>query len=140
MKVKRFHDARRRVVGYLAARATQGRVGALEAELDNGVRFAVGTGLSDAERDAPPPLGGIITFRYQELTDGGVPALSKLRRHPRGWPGNAARRRPRQSQRGLSPMATGSQCASGKCPDGRRGDVALRLAHGDADEGDALRH
>src|SRR5262249_51215436 len=35
--------------------------------------FAVGTGFSDAERGAPPPVGSIITFRYQELSDSGVP-------------------------------------------------------------------
>ena len=42
-------------------------------ELANGKRFAVGTGFTDAERCNPPPVGGAITFRYQELTDGGVP-------------------------------------------------------------------
>ena len=51
----------------------KGRLGALLAELPNGVKFAVGTGLSDAERASPPPVGSMITFRYQELTDGGVP-------------------------------------------------------------------
>src|SRR5262249_54967074 len=39
----------------------------------NGTRFSVGTGLSDAEREDPPPVGSIITFRYQELSEGGVP-------------------------------------------------------------------
>src|SRR5262249_48493172 len=28
---------------------------------------------SDAERGAPPLVGSVITFRYQELSDGGVP-------------------------------------------------------------------
>lgn len=42
-------------------------------ELADGTRFAVGTGLSDAERADPPPVGSVITFRYQELSDGGVP-------------------------------------------------------------------
>ena len=39
----------------------------------DGTRFAVGTGLSDAERSAPPPVGTWVTYRFQELTDGGVP-------------------------------------------------------------------
>ena len=30
-------------------------------------------GFSDKERDAPPPVGATIVFRYQELSDGGVP-------------------------------------------------------------------
>jgi len=33
----------------------------------------VGTGFSDAERAEPPSVGSVITFRYQELSEGGVP-------------------------------------------------------------------
>ncbi len=51
----------------------KGRVGALLCKLPNGKQFSVGTGLSDAERQAPPAIGETITFRYQELTDGGIP-------------------------------------------------------------------
>ncbi len=73
-KVKSFRDDEARVVGHLAgAGRHKGRLGALEVELRNGVRFSVGTGLSDAERENPPPLGSIITFRYQELSRDGVP-------------------------------------------------------------------
>jgi DNA ligase-1 len=42
-------------------------------ELPDGTRFSVGTGFSDAEREAPPAVGSMITFRYQELSEGGVP-------------------------------------------------------------------
>jgi DNA ligase-1 len=42
-------------------------------ELADGTTFAVGTGFSDAERENPPPIGSTISFRYQELSDGGVP-------------------------------------------------------------------
>jgi DNA ligase-1 len=74
LKVKRFHDAEARVVKHLpGAGRHKGRLGALQVELDNGTMFSVGTGFSDAERVAPPPVGSIITFRYQELSDGGVP-------------------------------------------------------------------
>jgi DNA ligase-1 len=74
LKVKTFRDAEARVVGHEPGKGRhQGRLGALLVELANGVRFAVGTGLSDAERASPPPVGSRITFRYQELTDGGVP-------------------------------------------------------------------
>jgi DNA ligase-1 len=74
LKVKSFLDAEARVVEYLAgAGRHKGRLGALLVELADGTRFAVGTGLSDAERGTPPALGSLITFRYQELSDGGVP-------------------------------------------------------------------
>ncbi len=74
LKVKSFFDAEARVVGHQAgAGRHKGRLGALLVELENGTRFAVGTGFSDAERGRPPAVGSTITFRYQELTDAGVP-------------------------------------------------------------------
>ena len=74
LKVKSFRDAEARVVDHLAgAGRHKGRLGSLLVELADGTRFAVGTGFSDAERGAPPPVGSLITFRYQELSDGGVP-------------------------------------------------------------------
>lgn len=74
LKVKTFFDAEAIVVGHEAGAGKHtGRLGALVLELENGVRFNVGSGFSDAEREAPPPLGALVTFRYQELSDGGVP-------------------------------------------------------------------
>ena len=74
LKVKAFHDAEARVLTHIQGRGKhKGRLGALGVELANGVRFSVGTGFSDAERRCPPPIGCVVTFRYQELTDGGVP-------------------------------------------------------------------
>jgi DNA ligase-1 len=74
LKVKSFHDAEARVLGHQpGAGRHKGRLGALLVELGDGTRFAVGTGFSDAERQDPPPVGSIITFRYQELSEGGVP-------------------------------------------------------------------
>lgn len=74
LKVKSFRDAEARVIGHAAgAGRHKGRLGALEVELADGTRFNVGTGFSDAERQDPPPIGSIITFRFQELSDGGVP-------------------------------------------------------------------
>jgi len=74
LKVKSFHDAEARVVGHIAgAGKHKGRVGALQVSMPDGTLFAVGTGLSDAERKNPPPIGSLITYRYQELSSGGVP-------------------------------------------------------------------
>lgn len=74
LKIKSFKDAEARVVDHAAgAGKNKGRLGALVVELADGTRFNVGTGFTDAEREDPPPLGSIITFRYQELSDGGVP-------------------------------------------------------------------
>ncbi len=74
LKIKSFFDAEARVLGHEAGKGRHtGRLGALLVELANGTKFSVGTGFSDAERDRPPPVGSTITFRYQELTDRGVP-------------------------------------------------------------------
>jgi DNA ligase-1 len=74
LKVKTFHDAEATVIGHQAgAGKHKGRLGALLVKLADGTEFAVGTGFSDKERAAPPPVGSIITFRYQELSEAGVP-------------------------------------------------------------------
>lgn len=74
LKVKSFQDAEATVIGYQpGAGKHKGRLGALLVALADGTQFAVGTGFTDAEREDPPPLGSLITFRYQELSDAGVP-------------------------------------------------------------------
>jgi DNA ligase-1 len=74
LKVKTFHDAEAEVLEHLAGKGRhQGRLGALQVRLQDGTEFAVGTGFSDAERASPPPVGSLITFRYQELSEAGVP-------------------------------------------------------------------
>jgi DNA ligase-1 len=74
LKVKTFHDAEATVIGHApGAGKHEGRLGALIAELADGTTFNVGTGFSDAEREAPPAIGAVITFRYQELSNDGVP-------------------------------------------------------------------
>jgi DNA ligase-1 len=74
LKVKSFHDAEARVLKHLPGSGRhKGRLGALFVEMADGATFSVGTGFSDAERANPPPVGSFITFRYQELTEGGVP-------------------------------------------------------------------
>lgn len=74
LKVKSFHDAEAVVVGHQAgAGRHQGRMGALLVRLPDGTDFAIGTGFSDRERENPPSVGATVTFRYQELSDAGVP-------------------------------------------------------------------
>ena len=74
VKLKRFHDAEAYVIDHLPGKGRhRGRLGALLVHLGNGITFSVGTGFSDAERENPPAIGSKITFRYQELTDRGVP-------------------------------------------------------------------
>jgi DNA ligase-1 len=74
LKVKTFHDAEAVVVDHQAgAGRHKGRLGALLVRLPDGTDFAIGTGFSDRERENPPAVGATVTFRYQELSDAGVP-------------------------------------------------------------------
>jgi DNA ligase-1 len=74
LKVKTFRDAEATVVGHQAgAGRHKGRLGALLVRLPDGTDFAIGTGFSDREREHPPAIGATVTFRYQELSEGGVP-------------------------------------------------------------------
>jgi DNA ligase-1 len=74
LKVKSFLDAEARVIEQVPGKGRHaGRLGALVVELADGTRFSVGTGFSDEERRQPPPPGSLITFRYQELSEAGVP-------------------------------------------------------------------
>jgi DNA ligase 1 len=74
LKVKTFHDAEAIVIGHQAgAGRHKGRMGALLVRLPDGADFAIGTGFSDRERENPPGIGATVTFRYQELSDAGVP-------------------------------------------------------------------
>ena len=74
IKVKTFKDAEATVIGHQGgAGKHKGRLGALQVRLADGTEFSVGTGFTDRQRESPPAIGSLITFRYQELSDGGVP-------------------------------------------------------------------
>lgn len=74
LKVKTFHDAEATVIGYVDGKGKhQGRVGALIMRMSDGKLFEIGTGMSNAERENPPKIGALVTYRYQELTDAGIP-------------------------------------------------------------------
>lgn len=74
LKVKGFQDAEAVVVGHLPGQGRNlGRLGALLVELPNGLRFKIGTGFSDEERDDPPPLNETISFKYFGYHSSGIP-------------------------------------------------------------------
>lgn len=86
LKVKPFEDAEARVLGYEAGKGKNaGMLGALLVEsvasgnaTAPGVRFKIGSGLTDAQRLRPPPVGSVVTYRYRGLTDAGVPRFASL--------------------------------------------------------------
>ena len=50
-----------------------GRMGSLTVEDENGRRFRVGSGFTDAQRENPPPTGAVITYRHSGFTNTGLP-------------------------------------------------------------------
>ena len=77
MKLKPQLDAEAVVVGYRpGAGRTRTLVGALEVESEDGRRFLVGSGLTDALRRAPPEIGSFITYRHRDLTSSGLPRFA----------------------------------------------------------------
>jgi DNA ligase 1 len=81
LKYKRFQDAEATVTGYLPGNGKyEGMVGALRVENDAGQEFHLGSGLSDAQRRDPPPLGSRVTYRYNGLTASKLPRFARFLR------------------------------------------------------------
>lgn len=80
-KLKLARDAEARVIGYRPGKGKYaGMVGALLVEDERGLRFALGSGLRDADRAAPPPIGSRVTFRHDGLTAKGTPRFARYLR------------------------------------------------------------
>jgi DNA ligase-1 len=52
--------------------------GALLVQMTSGQRFVLGSGLSDALRRDPPPVGAWVTYRYRERTPSGLPRFASF--------------------------------------------------------------
>ena len=57
-----------------------GKLGALRVRTDDGREFSVGSGFSDAQRESPPPVGTVITYRFRGLTAKGMPRFPSFLR------------------------------------------------------------
>jgi len=74
LKVKPYDDAEATVVAHESGKGKYaGKLGALRVRTEDGRQFAIGTGLTDADRESPPPVGTVITYRFQGLTAKGMP-------------------------------------------------------------------
>ncbi|NVD06705.1 DNA ligase [Vibrio sp. JPW-9-11-11] len=78
LKLKQYQDAEATVIGYKTGSGKyKNQVGSLLVKLPSGLEFYIGSGLSDALRQSPPPLGTQIQFRYNGLTDNNVPRFAR---------------------------------------------------------------
>jgi DNA ligase-1 len=90
LKLKQSVDAEARVIGHIPGNGKYaGLLGSLEVQTSDGTRFRIGTGFTDAERAAPPPIGAWITYRHHGLTARGVPRFPSFVRVRQEEPGAA---------------------------------------------------
>lgn len=81
LKLKLHADAEAKIIGYSPGKGKYtGMVGALKVQTGEGVQFKLGSGLSDAQRQTPPPLGAWVTYRYRDITAKGVPRFATFLR------------------------------------------------------------
>jgi DNA ligase-1 len=80
-KLKPVPDEDARVVAHLPGKGrNQGRLGALLLEMPDGQGFALGTGFTDAQRAAPPPVGTLVSYRFRDRTPKGLPRFASFLR------------------------------------------------------------
>jgi DNA ligase-1 len=81
LKLKTYQDSEAEVIGYRPGKGKyQGMVGALVVKTPDGKTFAIGSGLSDELRQTPPPVGAVVTYRYNGLTQHGLPRFARFLR------------------------------------------------------------
>ncbi|KAG0302879.1 hypothetical protein BGZ98_007155 [Dissophora globulifera] len=70
LKVKTFFDEEAIVVAQVMGSGKHShRMGHLEVKTPDGRCFSVGSGFTDAQRDRPPKIGTVITYKFQELSN-----------------------------------------------------------------------
>ena len=80
-KLKPELDEEALVVGHQPGKGRLlGMTGALLVQMPSGQRFALGSGLSDAQRRNPPPVGVWVTYRYRDRTPSGLPRFASFLR------------------------------------------------------------
>jgi DNA ligase 1 len=81
LKVKPYDDAEATVIAHEPGKGKYaGKLGALRVRTDDGREFSIGSGFNDAQRDSPPPVGTVITYRFRGLTAKGMPRFPSFLR------------------------------------------------------------
>jgi len=74
LKVKSYYDMEAVVIEHKEGEGrNRGRMGSMLVELPDKRKFKIGTGFSDEERNSPPPIGSVITFKYYGFYKSGIP-------------------------------------------------------------------
>ena len=74
LKVKPYDDAEATVIAHEPGKGKfAGKLGAIRVQTDDGRQFSIGSGFTDAQRESPPPVETVITYRFRGLTAKGLP-------------------------------------------------------------------
>ncbi len=74
LKVKQYQDTECTVIAYKQGKGKYtGKTGSLHCQLPSGLTFYVGSGLSNQQRQSPPKIGSVITFKHYGLTRSNTP-------------------------------------------------------------------
>ena len=81
LKVKSYQDDEATVLKHLPGKGrNSGRLGSLLVALSNGTQFKIGSGFSDLQRENPPPVGAVITFKHYGSYQSGTPKFPSFLR------------------------------------------------------------
>lgn len=81
LKMKPWDDAEAEVVGYKPGKGKYaGASGALRVRTPEGREFYLGSGLTDEQRRNPPDIGTMVTYRYRDFTEIGLPRFATFLR------------------------------------------------------------
>jgi DNA ligase-1 len=79
LKFKPYDDAEARVIAWTPGQGKYaGQMGALLVRRSDGLKFRIGSGFSDDQRRHPPPIGSLVTYRYNGLTAKGTPRFARF--------------------------------------------------------------
>jgi DNA ligase-1 len=81
LKVKPYLEGEAVVLEHLPGQGKySGMLGSMLVQEPDGTQFKLGSGLSDAERAAPPPIGSLVSFKYHGRTKFGRPRFASFLR------------------------------------------------------------
>jgi DNA ligase-1 len=81
LKMKPYLDREATVIAHIPGKGRHaGRMGSLLVEDAEGRQFRLGTGFTDVQRQHPPAIGSVVTFKYQGLTSKGLPRFASFLR------------------------------------------------------------
>jgi DNA ligase 1 len=78
LKVKSHADMEGKVLAHIKNK--NGLTGSLLVELENGIRFKIGSGFKTKDKLSPPRIGSIVTFKHYGFNKNGVPKFASFLR------------------------------------------------------------